>query len=63
MNDAFKPVEVIKEVADPKARSLLSKLIKALGEAETFDEVEDISGLLDEGEKLLDDESASKVGK
>jgi len=29
-------------------------LIKALGEAETFDDVGDISGLLEEGEKLLE---------
>src|SRR2546426_12746723 len=57
----FKPVEVIKEVADPKARSLLSKLIKALGEAETFDDVGDISGLLEEGERLLEDKS--ELGK
>ena len=58
----FKPVEVIKEVADPKARSLLSKLIKALGEAETFDDVGDISGLLEEGEKLLEDKSKEVGG-
>lgn len=49
--------EIITEVQDPVARGLLKKLIEELAKAETFDDVGDLSGLIEAGEKALEDKT------
>ena len=50
-------IEIVKEVKDVEARRVLAGLVKELSKAETYDDVGDISGLLEAGEKLLEDKS------